>query len=333
MKPVCSIPQTFLFSATAHVHNKELNQLTKLIKFQSKTPFIININKDTIVAEKLSQYKVLCLKEDKDLFLYYFILQNPGRTLVFVNSIDSIRRLVPLLTLLKIKCYGIHSQMQQRQRLKNLDRFKQNSNCVLVASDVAARGLDIPDVEYVVHFQIPRTAETYVHRSGRTARSQKEGLSLALISAEETAVFKKISEQLTLANNVKDLEYDIGSLNRLRKAVIIARQIDEQEHKSTKEHHDSVWEQKAKGVFEVDDSSANIDSPSGINAKKIQYQLKKQKEILNSLLTERSKQVHCSEGLQPVLVSPPSITVNLPSDDAISSAINALKSKKAKSRK
>jgi ATP-dependent RNA helicase DDX24/MAK5 len=67
--------------------------------------------------------------------------------------------LKPLLTLLKIPTHGLHAQMQQRQRLKNLDRFRDNKNCVLIATDVAARGLDIALLDHVIHYQLPRTAE------------------------------------------------------------------------------------------------------------------------------------------------------------------------------
>ncbi|RIB07816.1 P-loop containing nucleoside triphosphate hydrolase protein [Gigaspora rosea] len=84
--------------------------------------------------------------------MYYFITQYPSRTLVFVNSIDAIRQLIPIMRLLNIEVFGLYAQMQQRQRLKNLDRFKQNLNAVMVASDVAARGLDIPLVEHMIHY-------------------------------------------------------------------------------------------------------------------------------------------------------------------------------------
>jgi len=74
-----------------------------------------------------------------------------------VNAIDCLRRLVPLLSELGIPVYGLHAQMQQRQRLKNLERF--TAGGVLVASDVAARGLDITGVDHVVHYQLPRSAD------------------------------------------------------------------------------------------------------------------------------------------------------------------------------
>lgn len=136
--------------------------------------------------------------------MYHFLLRYPGRTIVFLSSIDGIRRLHPLLTLLGLNVVQLHSGMQQRARLKALDRygetrdsaranltwfsagsFKSSDTSIMLATDVAARGLDIPSVSHVVHFTLPRTADVYVHRSGRTARAGQEGLALQLISPED----------------------------------------------------------------------------------------------------------------------------------------------------
>ena len=77
---------------------------------------------------------------------------------------------------MKFNAISLHSEMQQRQRLKKLDKFKSRKVNILVCTDVAARGLDIPLVENVVHYQIPKNIDTYIHRSGRTARIGHEGI-------------------------------------------------------------------------------------------------------------------------------------------------------------
>lgn len=86
--------------------------------------------------------------------------------------------------------------MEQKQRLKNLEKFKSNSEGLLIATDVAARGLDIPNVNHVVHYQVPKTAETYVHRSGRTARGQNVGDALLLIEPQEHRSYIKLIHTL-----------------------------------------------------------------------------------------------------------------------------------------
>jgi len=86
--------------------------------------------------------------------------------------------------------------MEQKQRLKNLERFRGSSDGLLLATDVAARGLDIPQVGHVVHYQVPRTVESYVHRSGRTARSSQSGATLVLVSVEEAKTYHKLMKSM-----------------------------------------------------------------------------------------------------------------------------------------
>lgn len=123
---------------------------------------------------------------------------------------------MPLLDLLKIPAWPLHSGLQQKQRLKNFDRygffirgsspivllinglfrFKSTHNAVLLATDVAARGLDVPAVDHVIHYQVPRTADTYVHRNGRTARAMQQGFGLVLCAPDEKRVFKGVLDGL-----------------------------------------------------------------------------------------------------------------------------------------
>ena len=84
-----------------------------------------------------------CSDAQRDEFLYYILAQHPGRTMVFVNAISAVRRVAALLKLLGLPAMALHASMQQRQRLKALDRFKADPAGVLVATDVAARGLDV----------------------------------------------------------------------------------------------------------------------------------------------------------------------------------------------
>ena len=111
----------------------------------------------TSLPEGLTLNSIACTQADKDLYVYYFCKLHPGRSIIFANSIAVVRKLSTLLRMLDLPVYALHAQMQQRQRLKNMDRFKAAKNCVLVASDVAARGLDVPNVDYVIHYNIART--------------------------------------------------------------------------------------------------------------------------------------------------------------------------------
>lgn len=131
--------QTFVFSATltmAHSlptrvlqkKGKKVDQQSKLevllekVGIRSK-PKVIDLTRKEATVETLTETRIHCEKEEKDFFLYYFLLQYPGRTMVFANSIDCIKRLNSLLVILDCTPLPLHANMHQKQRLKNLERF------------------------------------------------------------------------------------------------------------------------------------------------------------------------------------------------------------------
>lgn len=199
--------------------------------------------------------------------MYYFLLRYPGRSLVFLNSIDGLRRLQPLLQHLNIPAFSLHSNMQQRQRLKVLDRFKNAvpekksdaktttmQTAVLLATDVAARGLDLPAVDHVVHYQLPRSADTYVHRSGRTGRAGRSGVALSMVEPKEQGLLRQLLRSLGRTSDdeisrgaqgneadLRVLPVEYSLLPQLRERVTLAAQIDQVEHKAKKESHDDAW--------------------------------------------------------------------------------------------
>ncbi|EEC06200.1 RNA helicase, putative, partial [Ixodes scapularis] len=209
--------QNFVFSATLTM------QLMRIIGVSAK-PKVVDLTRKLGTAESLRESRIVCSSiEDKDSRLYYFLLAHPGRTLVFCNSIDSVRRLVSVLDLLQCSPLPLHAQMQQRQRLKNLDRFRSSPTGLLLATDVAARGLDIEGIEHVIHFQVPRTAEVYVHRSGRTARAASDGLSVMLMEPRELPVYRKICRTLGREEDLPDFPVDSDVLKAVLDRVSLAR--------------------------------------------------------------------------------------------------------------
>ena len=115
---------------------------------------VVDITRKVGTAETLSESVIHCAITEKDFYLYYFIKSHPGRTVVFCNSIDCVRRLTNLFGLMDVTPLPLHAQLHQRQRLKNLDRFTASTTGLLLATDVAARGLDIPHIQHVVHYQV-----------------------------------------------------------------------------------------------------------------------------------------------------------------------------------
>ncbi|KAJ1905701.1 ATP-dependent RNA helicase [Coemansia sp. IMI 209127] len=305
--------QTFVFSATLLkdlqlvTHRKPLKKKSKKgpqppepgtmedlierVNFQDKQPVFVDVTQADATARTLAEARIDCLASEKDYYLYYFLVRYPGRTLVFVNSIDSIRRMLPMLRLLKVNVFGLHAQMEQRQRLKNVDRFRDTENSVLVASDVAARGLDIPKVEYVIHYQTPRSGDLYVHRSGRTARASAEGLAIMLVSPEERKLYYKMCEKL--AKDISLFPVDLDLIGRLKPRVDLARDIDLREHKINKRTHEKNWFKKNAEELDIEldsdfmPSDDEEDSSIGHSEKIEKQQIKALRSRLNQMLSKK----------------------------------------------
>ncbi|KAE8289889.1 ATP-dependent RNA helicase DDX24 [Larimichthys crocea] len=260
--------QTFVFSATlTMVHTlpsrlqqkkkKRLDQRSRLEVLMEKVgikskPKVIDLTRKEATVETLTETRIHCQKEEKDFYLYYFLLQYPGRTMVFANSIECIKRLNSLLVILDFTPLPLHANMHQKQRLKNLERFAERDSCVLLTTDVAARGLDIPNVQHVIHYQVPRTSETYVHRSGRTARATKEGLSLLLIGPDDMMNFKKIYKTLGKDEELPMFPIETKCMEAIKERVNLARQIEKIEFHNSREKHHNSWFRQAAEALEVD---------------------------------------------------------------------------------
>ncbi|KAG6930688.1 DEAD-box helicase 24 [Chelydra serpentina] len=261
--------QTFVFSATLTlVHQaptrvlqkkyaKKIDQKTKLEMLMEKVgirgkPKVIDLTRKETTVETLTETRIHCDMDDKDYYLYYFLLQYPGRTMVFANSIDCIKRLSALLTILDCNPLTLHANMHQKQRLKNLEKFAERENCVLLTTDVAARGLDIPNVQHVIHYQVPRTSEIYVHRSGRTARAANEGLSLLLIGPDDMIHFRKIYKTLEKNEELPFFPVETKCMFAIKERVNLARQIEKVEYYNSRAKQHNSWFQQAAEALEID---------------------------------------------------------------------------------
>ncbi|XP_048393495.1 ATP-dependent RNA helicase DDX24 [Stegostoma tigrinum] len=294
----------FIFSATlTMVHQaparllgkknvKTINTETKLEALIQKVgikrkPKIIDLSRKEGTVETLTETRIHCEKEEKDFYLYYFLLQYPGRTMVFANSIDCIKRLNALLTILECNPLPLHANMHQKQRLKNLERFAERESCVLLTTDVAARGLDIPNVQHVIHYQVPRTSEVYVHRSGRTARATKAGLALMLVGPSDMIHFKKICKTLGKDENIPLFPVQAKCMSAIKARVNIARSIEKMEYQHNKAQQHNSWFQQAAEALEVDlEDDVLMDGDCNGDEKQRQRTLKGMKKQLKYLLLQ-----------------------------------------------
>ena len=283
--------QKFLFSATLTLpsylkqskwkkqqHKSEMQILVNKADLNSKAK-VIDLTTKSVTVSSLKQFKVMCTNEDKELYLVYFLLSHSGRTIIFVNSIACIRRLYSLLTLLGKEPLQLHAGKQQRQRLKFLDQFIKNEQGLLIATDVAARGLDIPKVKNIIHFQLPVDPKIYIHRSGRTARAKQEGVSFILEGPEDFRNYKKILQILKLNEDIPTLNIEHGYLHGIKERVRLAREINKEEHHLRRENADNSWVKRTAVAMDID-----LDTTSSKMSKSQKLKLNQKRKQLQKLL-------------------------------------------------
>ena len=183
--------QSLFFSATMP---KNILQLSNQILHN---PEKVVVNPVSSTAETIQQFVYMTNKDCKNQLLLH-ILDNPEikQMLLFSRTKHGADRIVKNLSKKSIKSAAIHGNKGQGQRQKALKNFKEGDIRVLVATDIAARGIDIDKLRFVVNFDIPNEPETYVHRIGRCGRAGEEGISISICEPEEIAFFKDI-EKLT----------------------------------------------------------------------------------------------------------------------------------------
>lgn len=175
--------QTVMFSATMG------KDLEKLVNFTTKKPIRISADPDNKTAEKLHQ-QVVKLREDTEEHreaTLLSVLKNlyKERVIVFFKTKRQCHRMAIILGLLGLKACELHGNLSQTQRIQAFMDFKEDKYQYLLATDLAARGLDIKEVKTVVNYELPKELTKYIHRIGRTARAGSVGTSLTLCNDEE----------------------------------------------------------------------------------------------------------------------------------------------------
>ncbi|EEH38423.1 ATP-dependent RNA helicase MAK5 [Paracoccidioides lutzii Pb01] len=271
--------QTLVFSATFHrslqqklagksrfvdgglLDNKQsMEYLLEKLNFREEKPKFIDVNPVSQMAENIREGLVECPAMEKDLYLYTLMLYHLNhRTLVFTNSISAVRRLTSFLQNLNLPALSLHSSMAQKARLRSVERFSSPSS-ILVATDVAARGLDIKGIDLIIHYHVPRTADTYVHRSGRTARASASGKSILLCAPEEIVGVARLAAKVHTSNLVTSskrlplpsVDLDRHVIARVRPRVALAKKITEHTLAKEKLLSEDDWLRSAAEDLGVD---------------------------------------------------------------------------------
>ncbi|MHC8329068.1 MULTISPECIES: DEAD/DEAH box helicase [unclassified Pseudomonas] len=201
--------QTLLFSAT-------FSDAIRLLAGQMlNDPLSIEVSPRNVAASTVKQWVVVVDKKRKpELFIHLLRKGKWKQVLVFAKTRNGVDALVEKLQGLGVNADGIHGDKPQATRQRALDRFKASEVQILVATDVAARGLDIEDLPLVVNFDLPIVAEDYIHRIGRTGRAGATGQAISLVCADEVNLLSAI-ETLTRQTLPRQMEHDFEPEHRV----------------------------------------------------------------------------------------------------------------------
>jgi ATP-dependent RNA helicase DeaD len=232
--------RTLLFSATLPGTIKQLIQ-----NYLSKNVVEISANMETIGNQGIDhQYIVVDPIEKLNVLMHFLNSRDGERGIIFCKTKAAVNKLAKNLAINKFSSGAIHGSLSQGIRDRIMGQFREGHINVLIATDLAARGIDVADVSFVVNYHLPDVYEAYVHRSGRTARAGAKGLSLTVLQAEEVAEIADFEKELGIqfSEFKKPTETSIEENNTLLWAKKIFK---------TKPNHDldAVLKTKVKTIF------------------------------------------------------------------------------------
>mmetsp|Transcript_6816 Transcript_6816/g.19957 ORF Transcript_6816/g.19957 Transcript_6816/m.19957 type:complete len:553 (+) Transcript_6816:70-1728(+) len=218
--------KTLLFSATM------TSKVQKLQRAALKDPVKVEVSTKFSTPKQLLQSYLFIPAKYKDCYLTYLIHEHAGQSiLVFGATCNNVQRLALMLRNLGFPAICLHGQMSQPKRLGALHKFTAGDRSILICTDVASRGLDIPQVDVVVNFDLPGHGKDYIHRVGRTARAGKSGKAVAMVTQYDVEVYQRLEHLLgrKLPEYKLDEETVLVLLERVNEAQRLAtRELKEQ---------------------------------------------------------------------------------------------------------
>ncbi|KAI8970427.1 ATP-dependent RNA helicase HAS1 [Mycotypha africana] len=209
--------QTMLFSAT------QTTKVSDLARVSLKSPLYINVDEknETSTAEGLEQGFVLVEADKRFLLLFTFLRKNQKKkVIVFFSNCNTVKYYAELLNYIDLPVMELHGRQKQQKRNSTFFEFSQAEKGILLCTDVAARGLDIPDVDWVVQFDPPDDPRDYIHRVGRTARAGSKGKSLLFLLPSEAGFLKYLKEAKVPLNEYQFPENKIANVQSQLEKII-----------------------------------------------------------------------------------------------------------------
>ena len=227
LKHIKGEKQILMFSATIPKN---------IIKLSSKylnNPVRVSVGDSNIVAENITQEIIELKSDEKLLQVIDQINKRDGSILVFVKTKYGTEKLAKSLSKNKIKSFPLHGGLRQSKRNTVMKKFREMKFRVLIATDVAARGLDVPHIEHVINYDLPQLAEDFIHRIGRTARAGSKGIALTFITKGDFVKWKEIQNILNPTNKNKSKKTsNKNSLNK--KKINKTNNLDKKKRSSSK---------------------------------------------------------------------------------------------------
>jgi ATP-dependent RNA helicase DDX47/RRP3 len=203
--------RTYLFSATMS------SKVESLQRASLKDPLKVSISSTYQTVSTLLQSMLVIPVIHKDTYLVYLLNEFSGRSaIVFTRTVNETQRLALLLRALGFGAIPLHGQLSQSARLGALNKFRAGSRNILIATDVASRGLDIPNVDVVFNYDLPGDDKTYIHRVGRTARAGRSGHAISLVTQYDFEVWQRIEKSLGKTQDVYETVKEEVMLFKLR---------------------------------------------------------------------------------------------------------------------
>jgi len=250
---------TFLFSATM------TTKVAKLQRASLNNPVRVEVSTKYSTVSTLLQYFLLVPYVQKDVHLV-FLLNDLAQNsiIVFTRTVHDAQRLTLLLRALGMAAIPLHGQLSQSARLGALNKFRSGGRSILVATDVASRGLDISLVDVVINFDIPQHSKDYVHRVGRTARAGRAGKSITIVTQYDVGLLQRIEEMI--GKQLKKFEVRKDEVALLMERVGEAQRVaikELKEAKSTDTRATSKRKRESKrDTMDRDDDSHEAGMPS-----------------------------------------------------------------------
>ncbi|RDY23509.1 DEAD/DEAH box helicase [Romboutsia maritimum] len=203
----CTLRDRQLLGFSASLNEKTIDICTDLMK----EPVVIRATKEMTINPKINHMYLLGEKRDKFTLLRKALASaNPKRAIVFVNNEESIEVITSKLNYHGYKAIGIFGQMTKEDRKNALNKFRIGKARVLVSSDLSARGLDVVDTSHVFNLDFPGSKNEYIHRAGRTARGNRKGDAISIVTKAELADIKRYKREFNI--NIKPKTIKEGTI-------------------------------------------------------------------------------------------------------------------------